>query len=80
MKNQALFSSKVKSKKLKCCLLQFLFGALRARPTLSHLLNNQAQESKHCFLIKLSPLLKWQPDHECVSIHLNVLFPRMPTC
>ena len=29
MKNQALFSSKDKSKKLKCRLLQFLFGALR---------------------------------------------------
>ena len=29
MKNQALFSSKDKSKKLKCLLLQFLFGALR---------------------------------------------------
>ena len=28
MKNQALFSSEDKSKKLKC-LLQFLFGALR---------------------------------------------------
>ena len=28
MKNQALFSSKDKSKKLKCCLLQFLFGVL----------------------------------------------------
>ena len=27
MKNQALFSSKDKSKKLKCPLLQFLFGA-----------------------------------------------------
>ena len=26
MKTQALFSSKDKSKKLKCCLLQFLFG------------------------------------------------------
>ena len=25
-KNQVLFSSKDKSKKLKCCLLQFLFG------------------------------------------------------
>ena len=31
MKNQALFSSKDKSKKLKCCLLQFLFGALRVK-------------------------------------------------
>ena len=31
MKNQALFSSKEKSKTLKCCLLQFLFGALRVK-------------------------------------------------
>ena len=29
MKNHALFSSKDKSKNLKCRLLQFLFGALR---------------------------------------------------
>ena len=29
MKNQALFSSKDKSKKLECRLLQFLFGTLR---------------------------------------------------
>ena len=29
MKNQALFSLKDKSTKLKCRLLQFLFGALR---------------------------------------------------
>ena len=29
MKNQALFSPKDKNKKLKCRLLQFLFGALR---------------------------------------------------
>ena len=29
MKNQALFSSKDKSKKLKCRLLQFSFDALR---------------------------------------------------
>ena len=31
MKNQALFSSKDKSKKLKGCLLQFLFGAIMVR-------------------------------------------------
>ena len=31
MKNQALFSSKDKIKKLKCRLLQFLIGALRAK-------------------------------------------------
>ena len=29
MKNQALFSSRDKIKKIKCFLLQFLFGALR---------------------------------------------------
>ena len=31
MKNQVLFSSKDKSKKLKCRLLQFLFGTLRVK-------------------------------------------------
>ena len=31
MKNQALFSSKDKSKKLKCRLLQFLFGTSRVK-------------------------------------------------
>ena len=31
MKNQALFSLKGKSKKIKCRLLQFLFGTLRVK-------------------------------------------------
>ena len=31
MNNQALFSLKDKSKKLKCRLLQFLFGAFRVK-------------------------------------------------
>ena len=31
MKNQALFSLKDKSRKLKCHLLQFLFGTLRVK-------------------------------------------------
>ena len=35
MKNQALFSSKDKSKKLKCRLLQFLFGTLRVKISFS---------------------------------------------
>ena len=35
MKNQALFHSKDKSKKFKCCLLQFLFGALRVKRSVS---------------------------------------------
>ena len=31
MKNQAFFCSKDKRKKLKCCLLQLLVGALRVK-------------------------------------------------
>ena len=31
LKNQALFSSKDKNEKLKCCLLPFLFSALRVK-------------------------------------------------
>ena len=31
MKNQALFPYEDKSKKIKCRLLQFLFGALRVK-------------------------------------------------
>ena len=36
MKHQALFSSKDKSKKLKYCLLQFLFSALRVNLVSQH--------------------------------------------
>ena len=42
MQNQALFSSKDKSKKLKCRLLQFLFGAIRVK------------EWKSCVIIDVS--------------------------
>ena len=34
MKNQAIFSSKDKSKKLKCRLMQLLLGSLRVNPGL----------------------------------------------
>ena len=37
MKNQALFSSKDKSKKSKCRLLQFLFGTLRVKSVYIHM-------------------------------------------
>ena len=40
MKNQALFSSTDKCKKLKCCLLQFLFGALRVNLKIYTLVGN----------------------------------------
>ena len=39
MKNQALFSLKDKSKKLKCRLLQFWFGALRVKDVFNCYLN-----------------------------------------
>ena len=39
MKHEALFSLKDKSKKLKCRLLQFLFGALRVKNKLLSLDN-----------------------------------------
>ena len=37
MKIQALFSSKDKSRKLKCRLLQFLFGALKVNMSASYI-------------------------------------------
>ena len=37
MNNQALFSLKDKSKKSECCLLQYLFGALRVNQALGTL-------------------------------------------
>ena len=43
MKNQALFTSKDNSKKLKCRLLQFLFGASRVKFLVSIM--------KHVFLL-----------------------------
>ena len=43
MKNQALFSSKDKSKKLKCRVLQFLFGTLRV--------NRKTQEFNNALVV-----------------------------
>ena len=43
MKIQALFSSKDKHKILKCCLLQFLFGALKVN---SHQVMKLVSEAK----------------------------------
>ena len=67
MKNQVIFSSKDKSKKLKCCLLQFLFGALRVyRNDLRiikyfHTAMNLTIEIPHCemnFQMKIQSCLK----------------------
>ena len=45
MKNQALFFSKDKSKKLKCRLLQFFFGALPVKGMHSYYLLMQLKEA-----------------------------------
>ena len=47
MKNQALFSSKDECKKLKCCLLQFLFGTLRVTE-FENELSAKENNSFHC--------------------------------
>ena len=47
MKNQALFSLKDKSKKLKCCLLQFLFGALRVKSFFFGIFMQQQQKNNN---------------------------------
>ena len=49
MKHQVLFSSKDKSKKLKCLLLQFLFGALRVK-TGYHSYNIRTKENGYTLL------------------------------
>ena len=51
MKRQALFSSKDKSEKLKCRLLQLLFGALRVNLLLT--LNLHVLNSKYNQLLQL---------------------------
>ena len=52
MKNQALFSSKDKSKKFKCRLLQFLFGALRVIEEIRKII----------YKLSLLPVLTWSTD------------------
>ena len=44
MKNQALFSLNDKSKKLKCHLLQFLYGALRVKRFYGTIINSRREK------------------------------------
>ena len=66
MKHQALFSSKDKSKKLKCLLLQFLFSASRV---------NKEKVRNECSLVmpchkKLWGIMLY--PLKILSIHLSV--------
>ena len=65
MKNQALFSSKDKSKKLKCRLLQFLFDAFKVKvidrfplnidvPSFFQIISHHCL---HCIMTKLEDFL-----------------------
>ena len=51
MKNQALFSLEDKSKKSKCHLLQFLFGALRVKD-----FDSKADRQSS---LKVAPVAQW---------------------
>ena len=65
MKNQALFSSKDRSKKLKCRLLQFLFGALRVNTCICIL-----YDLYYMMLHRISPIT------DCVKALSRKLFLR----
>ena len=59
MKNQALFTSKDKCKKLKCCLLQFLFGTLRVILSIQRLIAVgllNMESTSGCFICNLLPV------------------------
>ena len=58
MKNQALFSSKDKSKKLKCRLLHFLFGALRVKTCDIDHLHKLAAWSEFSLFLSIQKLFK----------------------
>ena len=66
MKNQALFSSKDKSKELKCCLLQFLFGTLRVNFNFFFIFNLFLYQTH----ISVSSI--WSPVTDFAITELNV--------
>ena len=52
MKNQALFSSKEKNEKLKCRLLQYLFGALRVKAADNFILSFLTMQGISAWMIR----------------------------
>ena len=74
MKNQALFPLKDKSKKLKCCLLQFLFGALKQLQTSGYRMSPLAEKDKSqskCVLkmMLMRDNLSQTGENQCNQIH-----------
>ena len=80
LKHQALFSSRDKSKKLKCRLLQFLFGALRVKihsavPSTVDKKNNNNKKRIHC----TSMFVKFHSfSSEVYHITLNMPYSCIP--
>ena len=72
MKNQALLSSKDKSKIIKCRLLQFLFGALRV--TLLPL-SSGTMFVNMCLLLKQA--MNYRCDKACSFVVYDKLVPRI---
>ena len=64
MKNQALFSLKDKSEKLKCLLLQFLSGILRVKQT-GVVLNEVSHLQLHCLPLVFEFSTKYRLDEFC---------------
>ena len=62
MKNQALFSSKDESEKLKCHLLQFLFGPLRVSISLEGNFRLALHLIRYWLIIQMNTqtFMKWQ--------------------
>ena len=71
MKNQALFSSKDKSKKLKCCLLQFLFGGLRVKVEGSRHKITEIYLQSNITLFKLKTVLLVLFSAHCLIVLYN---------
>ena len=69
MKNQALFSLKDKSKKLKCRMLQFLFGALRIKILMINKIENLILKFS-CYRTFMSCLFQNERDLILVIIDL----------
>ena len=64
LKHIRVFSSKDKSIKVKCCLLQFLFGALRVNFAHIYSLNNQVARVWHIVL--------WPCICVCVGYYIHL--------
>ena len=69
MKNHALFSSKDKSKKLKCRLLHFSFGALRVK--------GQNLQCSQYVLLSISAIATGAYEKVCILFNIAALMTQI---